>query len=896
MFKRFGPPALLLLGLLVATQELTVGGRIVARGDLLLYFYPLRDFAAEALRAGRLPLWNPYTFMGAPFLANSQAGVFYPVNIVLSWLPVATATSFNIALHLMLAALGMFALTRRALGLTRTAALCAGCAFGLGGYLGAQIEHLNQVQVLAWLPLGACCVLRASPRAAWALAGVLALQISAGHTQSLYLCGVALGLLALAQSLSVALETPAAPAARLRAAVRALPAPMLVLIAGVCGAALLSAAQLLPTIELSRESFRAGGLPFNEASSFSWRPWVIGRALLPTYGDPLFAEYSAYLGASGIALATLGIVQSSSAQARRARVIGIGLCVTGFVLALGMVTPLFALLYRVAPGFNLFRAQARWLIVFAFGASILIGLGAQALREGVTQHASRAWLLLCAGATAGMAGAIWLGARISPEVEYQSLPAQPVLLGWGIAAALSLLCVIGANLTRTRIVAAWLLLALFAIELSLAAQFQPYARSTDPQALSSLRPATAHLLTEFERPNDGRILALSGLFFDPGDKPEQELIFAQSLHPDELYDRLIASKHKEILSPNLSLYYRLPSVDGYDGGLLPTRRFADFARQFVDSSSIAERASIDGRLREFLKTPPDARWLSAMGVRYVIADKTQDVFIDGIFYDQLFSSVLTETREFSLQPYESTAMGLILATPNGAPADRTLAILQLTFADGSTQRFEIVPLQGSPADGFQTVVRWDGPRTPLSARVTPAEVTATLTLRGMTLIDTRDNTFAAQVASSDALVRMVYSGDVKIYEIANYGARASLRNAPALALTIEQTTPESLHIMLPGPLRAADTLLLRDSCYPGWIAHVDGVETPIRCAETLFREIDLPAGARSIRFDYTPASVRIGIGVSAAALVLWLVAGVVLTFGMRRSSAPGWRSSTSTPP
>ena len=31
--------------------------RVLATGDILLYFYPYRDFVAEALRSGRIPFW-----------------------------------------------------------------------------------------------------------------------------------------------------------------------------------------------------------------------------------------------------------------------------------------------------------------------------------------------------------------------------------------------------------------------------------------------------------------------------------------------------------------------------------------------------------------------------------------------------------------------------------------------------------------------------------------------------------------------------------------------------------------------------------------------------------------------------------------------------------------------
>ena len=61
-----GPPLALVALILSAAWEITLGGRIIARGDLLLYFYPLREFASASLREGQLPLWNPLLGSGAP--------------------------------------------------------------------------------------------------------------------------------------------------------------------------------------------------------------------------------------------------------------------------------------------------------------------------------------------------------------------------------------------------------------------------------------------------------------------------------------------------------------------------------------------------------------------------------------------------------------------------------------------------------------------------------------------------------------------------------------------------------------------------------------------------------------------------------------------------------------
>src|SRR5688500_14323367 len=76
---RWLPPLALLALLGLFFWKLGFTDLILARGDTFLYFYPYWEYRAEALLAGRLPLWNPLLFMGAPFLANSQAGVLYPL-------------------------------------------------------------------------------------------------------------------------------------------------------------------------------------------------------------------------------------------------------------------------------------------------------------------------------------------------------------------------------------------------------------------------------------------------------------------------------------------------------------------------------------------------------------------------------------------------------------------------------------------------------------------------------------------------------------------------------------------------------------------------------------------------------------------------------------------------
>ena len=63
--------------LILQGQWLPQGG-----GDLVSFLWPQYHFAAEAIKSGSLPLWNPQLYAGAPFLADNQSGVLYPINLL----------------------------------------------------------------------------------------------------------------------------------------------------------------------------------------------------------------------------------------------------------------------------------------------------------------------------------------------------------------------------------------------------------------------------------------------------------------------------------------------------------------------------------------------------------------------------------------------------------------------------------------------------------------------------------------------------------------------------------------------------------------------------------------------------------------------------------------------
>jgi hypothetical protein len=114
------------------------------------FFYPLKLYTMDRLRRGEIPLWNPLSGAGEPWLANLQSGVFYPPSFLFLLAP-GLAAALYLLLHFAIGAWG----TRRFLreeAVSEAAALFGAAVFCGGGYAASLSAYWNHFGAAVYLP------------------------------------------------------------------------------------------------------------------------------------------------------------------------------------------------------------------------------------------------------------------------------------------------------------------------------------------------------------------------------------------------------------------------------------------------------------------------------------------------------------------------------------------------------------------------------------------------------------------------------------------------------------------------------------------------------------------------------------------------------------------------
>ena len=331
--------------------------------DYVLFYKPNFKFLVEAVKAGHLPLWNPYVGLGRPFLADLQNAVFYPPVYLLligPQLGLFLLTWF----HCLLAVFGMRQLAQ-SLGCDKVQSYLVAFAFLLCGAVAPRllVGQIMYFCAVAYVPLLFWYATRAEEWQARAIAkwaAVLALQFLCGHPQVFWLSSVGQSIFLFSRTLQSPVRKSLASAFR---------AQFQFALALLWCAALV-AVVLLPFLELVRHGNRSsvshefvnyvrlGGIDF------------FGLFTRPPSDSAPGWEQCLFIG---LGLLVPGLTGLTHVNDRNVRGI-LGLVLISTLIAIGDSTPFFYLFYEFLPGFTNFRIPARAGLLIDFGLLLAAGL------------------------------------------------------------------------------------------------------------------------------------------------------------------------------------------------------------------------------------------------------------------------------------------------------------------------------------------------------------------------------------------------------------------------------------------------------------------------------------------------------------------------------------------
>ncbi len=366
-----------------------IPGKSLFWGTSSLQFFPWASFNFDNLLKGSIPLWNPWNGFGAPFLANYQSAVFYPLNWVVIPLYLWTSLkglvfgySLLFILHLIIAANGMSFVLKK-LDRSEPAQFIGSMLWILGGYIVSRFSFISMVWSFAWIGwiVYGVLIIKEDQKSVFKqliyLILPLSLQLLSGHAQtSAYTLLLAIILLVFPIS-----EPWSIFRKKLFKFIGAL-------FISVC----LTALQLLPTLEYLLQSQRSESLGYDYAVNFSFWPQRIfsiffgnfwgNPGITRFFGGGTFWEDQIYFGVIPILFITILLLQiirkqekSFTKKDRQLIYVMGSIAILSYVLALGKNFFLFPFLYKYIFIFRLFQAPSRFLLIFSFSIVILSAYG-----------------------------------------------------------------------------------------------------------------------------------------------------------------------------------------------------------------------------------------------------------------------------------------------------------------------------------------------------------------------------------------------------------------------------------------------------------------------------------------------------------------------------------------
>jgi O-antigen/teichoic acid export membrane protein len=797
--------------------------------DLVLENYAWKQFLVESLRAKEIPLWNPYLFGGAPFLAAGQHSALYPFSILFYILPLERAFGVFVALQLALAALTMFVFMR-ALGVSRFAASISAITYAFSAFFFVSTTFPMVLAAAAWLPAILACAdlaIRSKDSARqifFALLGAifLGVQFLAGHVEiSMYVLIVTAFYTAWRGVLWRRINADERGEI-MSASIRVSPRPIQIRWRGwfavaamtIVGIAL-GAVQLVPLYELAQNNFRSGSASYQDVIGWAYPLKQIATFFIPDFfGNPThhsyfdvfdfttraapagtifwgvknYVEAGSYVGILPLLLALVALVSSfrfkvqgsnnfkpETSNLKPVTWLFASLALISLLLTFG--SPLYAILFFGVPGFNQLHTPFRWVFPYTLSIAVLAGVGTQIIQNSkfqIPNSASRTGNSEFGIWNFGFV--TWLGIAILAALAASwFLCDQTIALADRILRA-SNTAQLAFDSGRMFYSYEFRNLALFAIFL-VGAGITFYA-SRNTFQVSRFKIPVWQLIALTVLVAD---LFIAGTQFFPRAHPRLAEFVPPAvnfLQQDKSLFRITSydAPDEKMFNPNAGMFYHLSDIRGYDS-IIP-KQYAELMSALAPQGEL-----LYNRIAPFYDPGPlDSPIIHLLNVKYVLATRPLPNAGYTLVYDD----------EIKIYRNERALPRAFMVPQAHVIADRAALLAQMKEFDPTRE----VLLEQDPKIK-------NAPTCPL-----------------------------------------------KPVSIEKYG---------------------SSEVIVKSQQECAGWLVLADSYFPGWVAYIDEKDAPLYKADYNFRAVYVPSGKHTIRFKYSPISFRAGaIGSVLGAMMLLL--------------------------
>jgi hypothetical protein len=425
-----------------------LSGAVTIPYDAKALFQAELQFLANAIHQGQSPFWSPNVFGGMPQIADPQSLIFSPMVLLALLAPHPSFHALDVAVLAMLALGGLAILMFfRDRGWHPVGGIVAALAFAFGASASWRIQHIGQIESLAFFVIALWLVARALDRRsivygllAGIAAGLMVVQPDqVAFLGALFLVGYVADHWLAQPSLNVALRRSARPLA-----------------AASLAALLIMAVPVLLTMLFAESSDRAS-FHYAEATQGSLHPaslltMLVGGLFSADYAVPYWGPYSeawdakhlslspnmsqVYAGALPILAILVFGVARGWAWTREIRFFSLAV-IAMIIYALGHYTPAFRVLFEFLPGVSVFRRPADATFMIGAATAIVGGYLVHRVATGTPQfrrsHIAIAIALISLWFAASIGVALWAG-----HLHDAALPLAEAA-GWAGACVLALL-------------------------------------------------------------------------------------------------------------------------------------------------------------------------------------------------------------------------------------------------------------------------------------------------------------------------------------------------------------------------------------------------------------------------------------------------------------------------